>query len=686
MKKHVRIFILAALLGLAVIPAANLLFHPVPPGETRWSQHALFNMDHAAAPVNRVLSWLGVSADPDQVIIGREGWYFLGDEHSQTLSNARQGQTQATIELAQRVSAAAESWDDWMRRRGVKAFRIMLGPDKSTIYQEYLPDWAKPAQPTPLDALVENGSQEVFLDLRPILAGAKANSPTPLYYRTDTHWNAIGAGAAFMRLAQSMAAVAPDLRWPSASDLEARSVAQRKGGDLARFLRFDGQINEPVPVSGIESWPLETWHIDLDSGREVFRGGNMAVEPSVTPLLVVSPNALNKRRVLWLRDSFGTAMAPYMAATFSEVVQLHWQEAIKPEGRMAGLIEEWKPDYVFMTVVERRVLSETMATFPLQVTNTTVPGFIPRTGARPPVSTNDISQTGTDSYLISGPDAFLDVPLQASVKANQAPLLQFGLECADGAKGVRMQIFWHIKDESYYSEIHSAHITVDSGHTSVDLGYLPDWKKDVEITRLRFDIDPNPEQQCAEFSLQNVQLGISEARFAPDNREASELNRLDYPSSASSDSVAATRAPHVDVAGALALKGNRPGFLDASSIHELKEGGRCALDSVNGLESEEIGLARTAQIRFSGWAASVAPAPALTVVLAGETNYAFPAELQADRPDVAAAIGIPGKRVSDYHAQVDLGDARPGTYTAYLLIDDAGTPVKCPLNRQVKLL
>jgi hypothetical protein len=42
-----------------------------------------------------------------------------------------------------------------------------------------------------------------------------------------------------------------------------------------------------------------------------------------------------------------------MAATFSEVLLLHWHEAIKPGGRLLQLVEEFKPDYVFFTVVER---------------------------------------------------------------------------------------------------------------------------------------------------------------------------------------------------------------------------------------------------------------------------------------------------------------------------------------------
>ncbi|HEU4853968.1 MAG TPA: hypothetical protein VFS89_01615 [Nitrosospira sp.] len=79
-------------------------------------------------------------------------------------------------------------------------------------------------------------------------------------------------------------------------------------------------------------------------------------------LLVKSKNALNQKRVLWLRDSFGTAIAPFMAATFSETLQLHYAAA-HPE-LLARLVDTYKPDYVFITVVERGARRKRFGSFP----------------------------------------------------------------------------------------------------------------------------------------------------------------------------------------------------------------------------------------------------------------------------------------------------------------------------------
>jgi alginate O-acetyltransferase complex protein AlgJ len=48
-----------------------------------------------------------------------------------------------------------------------------------------------------------------------------------------------------------------------------------------------------------------------------------------------------------------------MAATFSDVVQLHYDKALADQGQqLARIVKQWQPDLVFITVVERASLSE----------------------------------------------------------------------------------------------------------------------------------------------------------------------------------------------------------------------------------------------------------------------------------------------------------------------------------------
>lgn len=75
-------------------------------------------------------------------------------------------------------------------------------------------------------------------------------------------------------------------------------------------------------------------------------------------LIVHTSNALNDKKVLWLRDSFGVALYPYMNATFSTIMQQHYQDVLTNPEYMKKLITEFKPDLVIITVIERNSLSE----------------------------------------------------------------------------------------------------------------------------------------------------------------------------------------------------------------------------------------------------------------------------------------------------------------------------------------
>jgi hypothetical protein len=228
----------------------------------------------------------------------------------------------------------------------------MLGPDKGTIYPEFLPDWAQPAAETATDTLLANVSQGLYVDTRPALRTAKSQFSESLYYKTDTHWNSLGAWVAFRAFEKDIARTEPELQLLSENHVRISKVNQRQGGDLAKFLSLKETLRDSeVVVDILSDRPIETRQYDFQTGRLKQAGGNPRIHTAQRPLLVKSEQALNQKKVLWLRDSFGTAMAPFMAATFSETLQLHY-DAANPS-LFARLVETFKPDYVFITVVER---------------------------------------------------------------------------------------------------------------------------------------------------------------------------------------------------------------------------------------------------------------------------------------------------------------------------------------------
>lgn len=315
----------------------------------------LYSLDLLVPKWSELLYSSGISVAPGDAIIGKENWLFLGDKNEKTFTAHRLGSNDADDEAARNIAQATAAWKQWLSARGVKDFRILICPDKSTIYQEYLPVWAAPSKQSATDRLLSYVDSGIYIDSRPALMRAKLQSDIPLYYKTDTHWNSLGAWQGFQVLTGRQGL--PDLVWEklSARQVEVSEVRDIGGGDLARFLRISDSLRDDEPVikiSGLRNWPVSTKQFDYLTGQQMMSNHGLLLKTPQRPLLVISSHALNQKRVLWLRDSFGNAMAPFMAATFSETLQLQY-DAADPV-LFARLVDTYKPDYVFVTVVERR--------------------------------------------------------------------------------------------------------------------------------------------------------------------------------------------------------------------------------------------------------------------------------------------------------------------------------------------
>ncbi|VVN65209.1 hypothetical protein PS726_00046 [Pseudomonas fluorescens] len=505
MKRSIFIFLLSALSVLLAVPAINIVIAPSRDTINLKEKSFLYNMDFVSRWTAALLYPIGISTYPKQVIIGKDGWLYLGDLYQQTLSDDRRPASASDIEVGKQIGIATEAWSAYLIGEGVKVFQIMIGPNKGSIYPEHMPSWAKPALFNPTDALLAETGEEHYIDLRPPLLAAKETHREALYYKTDTHWNDFGAGVAFRAFAQKIGKSAPELKWPSDKVYELTRVTPRSGGDLANFLRLTASLPDDAPMIYASSLSVKTTQTDFATKQVLFQGGNPGIGAPAKPLLVTSVGALNDKKVLWLRDSFGTSLSPLMAATFKEVLQLHWEQAIKPGGSFTQLVDEWKPDYVFVTVVERDARTPWFAAYP-------PPGFVPKgrdfkaVRTATPVGANDLVQGPSENeYQIKGNDAFVDFALSNTVTQSDAQYLNIDLTCSGNASSVPLQLFWLEDGQPYYDEEHSARFSLRTGKYLINLRTIPKWSSVSAIKRLRVDIDAV--NSCTHFQLNNPSFG-----------------------------------------------------------------------------------------------------------------------------------------------------------------------------------
>ena len=355
MKRQLYAALTLTALIMCTVPTVNLYQVFTTQSDVKWwKAKVLYNMDLFHGLISKLIYPMGISIHPGKVIIGKEGWLFLGDEYADKISVKRAGVDQKETQIIESVARSMESWDQWLSSKGVTAFRIVIGPDKDSVYPEYLPEWSSHTSPRPTDVLLRHARGNIYVDPTKAVVQAKLQFAHPLYYQTDTHWNNAGAWIAFDELRKSLDKTQDRLTWPQAREPLTLTTHKRAGGDLAHFLRIQESLSDnEVLLNFPDEYSLPVEHHDFNSGEMTFSGQNIGIASPASPLLVSSPQALNSKKVLWLRDSFGTAMTPLMTATFTETLHVYYL-LLKPEALVA-LVERFQPDYVFITSVERDI-------------------------------------------------------------------------------------------------------------------------------------------------------------------------------------------------------------------------------------------------------------------------------------------------------------------------------------------
>jgi alginate O-acetyltransferase complex protein AlgJ len=481
-------FIVSVLLSMLIVPTVNILSADNAKYGKLLHPEVLYNLDFLTGYLSEPLTALGVSINSSEVVIGKQGWLFLGDNYVETITDSRRPASLADAEFGQNVKAAIKSWEAFLSKRGVEVFKILIGPNKETIYQEFLPNWMLPPDPTVLDIFLSNAGLSI-IDVRSEMREAKSKFIDPLYFRTDTHWNLLGAGVAFREFAAQVAVEAPELVWPNASAFFQISSHPRNGGDLARFLNRSNLTSEVEPSVGILEAPLQIKQSNWDTGEVLYEGQIQSFDMSFRPILVHSPSALNNKRVLWLRDSFGNALSPYMAATFTDIVHLHWSEGMQPN-KLQDLVERWSPNFVFITVVEREARNHIFTELPPIVALDTSHSFV-RHFQTLLNSTNSMTLgSSSTTFAVTGVDPFFVYSVPQDSNTETVKFVQIDLTCLDGSASVPVQFFWTTRNDPAFDEERSVKLVHRASHPYFLIDSLGLSGALHDLAQIRIDIDP----------------------------------------------------------------------------------------------------------------------------------------------------------------------------------------------------
>lgn len=276
---------------------------------------------------------LGVSPSP-KLVVGRDGWLFFGHENAVAQYRGIARFDEASLARWMRVLRARR---DWLAERGV-AYLLVLVPNKHRVYGEYMPDsLPRVSQRSQLDQLVERLEADgvPFLDLRPVLE--RAAQRARVYHKTDTHWNDLGAYAAYVAILERLAALDPALA-PQPPVAVRPLTRFRPGLGLARIVGLSRAYPE-------ESFDL----VVADARAEVSPARRAALEDRMRrqlPFGLGTGDGALPDAVMF-RDSFADALVPYLSESFSRIVYV-WDRDVDPQ-----VVELERPDLVLQEIAER---------------------------------------------------------------------------------------------------------------------------------------------------------------------------------------------------------------------------------------------------------------------------------------------------------------------------------------------
>ncbi|HHX19653.1 MAG TPA: hypothetical protein GX728_04365 [Clostridiaceae bacterium] len=305
---------------LAPFPTFRLDSEYGPQFDRWWSDHFPFRSAIVTAYHKCLGALTGVSGS-DQVVKGREGWYFF----TPTIRDYVRSDYLDTRDAAK----IARSWE--IQRRYVeesgRSFIICVAPNKSTVYPEFMPSWIRiVGEKRPIEYLKAMVSDECYLE--DVLLQEKETAPYHLYHREDTHWNLLGSYVAYREV-------------------------------LSRLFLSDRSLSFGEPRVEAEGWEGDLTNMLFpalrSSGEDIVFSGNEKEYTAKRPMrspedpVIETINGTKEGTVLMFRDSFANAWIDFFSNTFRTVHYSH------VEPYRYDLLEEVDPDYVILEFAERNL-------------------------------------------------------------------------------------------------------------------------------------------------------------------------------------------------------------------------------------------------------------------------------------------------------------------------------------------
>lgn len=267
---------------------------------------------------------------------GKGDWLFLGNAYNNTIAKLKlsiipsNSQIQTTKKSFSKIASAALKYNTKLV--------LVVGPNKSSIYPEYLPDGLIPSTKKYssffLDKLKEVPNLTIYDPTDDLLR--LKNSEGTLYWMTDTHWNNKGAFLAYSGFSKILGLPIPDVEF---------QIGKIHSGDL-------------IEISKLKAFPLhaeDNWEV-VWKDKPIWTEKEIANEQKTTfgtSQFVSNDNPLSDKYIWVVGDSFSGALKQYFNATFKEIRYVGYSENRLNDLPLELVNASRKPDMIIVVRVER---------------------------------------------------------------------------------------------------------------------------------------------------------------------------------------------------------------------------------------------------------------------------------------------------------------------------------------------
>jgi len=284
---------------------------------------------------------MGVTPNIQDVIVGSNGNYFLAYPDQKIYS----GEYFFDKKKLRLLEAEWRKKQRYLDSKDIP-FYWLVAPNKHHVYPENLPM-----------GIYEKGKN------RSIVLKAHFDKTFPLtvvyplnemlalkdkqyaYYKQDNHWAQKGAFIAYQEVMKLMHRRDASIRYLSEKEVQWKPY-NRTNGNLLNFLGKEGELSEMTYVADFANTSAKEAPLYNFKVTEGFP------YPWEYERHYTNPGALNAKRVLIIRDSFGENMIPFFNETFSETLYIFdaWKYAINKQ-----IVERYKPDLIIFLTLETNV-------------------------------------------------------------------------------------------------------------------------------------------------------------------------------------------------------------------------------------------------------------------------------------------------------------------------------------------